>query len=106
MENFDQWLARLGPVLGLGALFYAWLTSRSTKNSQRLDKVEELQVQQTLLLEKIATELEHRPRQDSVTELKIEITRLTGTVKVLASEVGSVKSSVDLMDGWLRKGNS
>lgn len=103
MDILDQWLARAGTLLGLGAIFYAWLTTRSTKNSERLDKVEGLQAKQTLLLERLTIELNHRPDKDSVQDLKLEITRLTGTVEVLATKVGSVDRTVEVMDRYLRK---
>lgn len=103
MEYFDDWLGRIGTLLGLGAIFYTWMTSRSKDNSNRLDTIEQRVADHGQSIKTVETELAHLPDKDVVNELKLEITRLTGTVGQLGEKVTGLDRTVRNVDTYLRK---
>lgn len=102
MEVIKEWAGLLGTVLAIGAMFYSWLTSQSKANSNRLNDVEKKINTHETILTKMENEFRHLPDKDMVTDLKIEITRLAGTVSTLGEKVGGMDRAVRKMDTYLR----
>lgn len=104
MGALKEALGFIGPALGIAAMFYTWLTSRSVVNSKRLDGMEDEVATNTADIRDIKNEIKHLPDKDMVTELKLSIMGIEGTVDGLAKSLGGVEITVRRIDDYMREG--
>lgn len=105
IEALLKWSGLLGSALATGAIFYSWLTSRSKDNSVRLTFVEGKVIEHGTTIALIQTELSHLPDKDMVTDLRIEIAKLSGVVGRLDAQLTGLSQTVGRVDTFLRDGD-
>lgn len=102
-EFFKEWLGLLALAISVGGSLYAWLTSRSTTNSEHLATVDKALIDHASRIQSIESELKHLPAKDDVNDLKLALAKLEGTVGRLDESLGSVSRTVQRIDGYLRE---
>lgn len=103
MYMLTQLASFAGPVIAVGGVVYTWLTSRSTQNSLELKVALEKLVEHDRRIQSMESELKHLPDKDAVTELKLAIAELKGTVGRMDEQIGSVGRTVHRIDDFLRR---
>jgi uncharacterized coiled-coil protein SlyX len=89
-----------GPAIGAVYTFFATRSARADKAladiGKRLDEVEKR-------VQTLESEMAHLPNKDLITELRLALAKLEGTVGALNERVGGVAHTVGLIDESLRR---
>lgn len=103
MAALTDWLSLLAVAISSGGAIYAWITTRSKANGAEIEKIKETLRGQGDRLTSVEGELRHMPAKDDVTELKLTIAELKGSVAVFGEALGGVQRTVSRIDTYLRK---
>lgn len=103
LDELKSWLGVISTALGIGAIFYTWLTARASANGKTLEGHGKTLIDHDRRIQSVESELKHLPDKDTVTELKLAIAELKGTVGRLDEQLGSVGRTVHRIDDYLRK---
>lgn len=85
-----------GPVIGAVYTFFATKSARADKALAELDR----------RISAIENDMRHLPSKDAVTDLKLAIADLKGTVGRLEERLAPISSTVNHIDTFLREGSS
>jgi len=96
IETLKNLAALISTVLSVAAVIYVFFTSASKRNTTTLADHE-------TRVAAIENELKHLPDKDDVTDLKLEITRLTGTVGRLDEATKGISRVVTRIDSYMMK---
>lgn len=96
-------LSAVAILISLGGIVYAWVTSRSRVNAEHLKLVDEKIGEHRSRLEHIETTLKHMPPKDDVTDLKLSLAELRGSVGRLDENLTGVNRAVRRMEDYLIK---
>lgn len=112
LSQAQAWITFFNTALALGAVVYAGLTRGSKDNASELKAAkarfaEELEAVRARLAEAernvqaLQAELKHLPDAQDVTELKLAITEMRGSMNVQAEVMSSVARTVQRLEGYL-----
>jgi len=103
LQELQSFSGLISTLLSIGAIFYTWLTARSAANAKTLQQHSATLNAHDRRIQTVEGELKHLPDKDAVTELKLAIVELRGTVKAMDAQLGAVGRTVANIDGYLRK---
>lgn len=112
-ETIAPWISLVLSFITLAGVIYGWFTSGEKQNAKDLtehrEKISDAfeAVGKSIdahdrRIQAVESELKHLPDKDSVTELKLAMSKLEGTVGLLGESLGSVQRTVLRIDDWLR----
>ncbi|WP_395815208.1 DUF2730 family protein [Devosia sp.] len=87
-----------------GTAIYAYFANRSRAAAK---EITDLRAEVDALekrVDKLETEMQHLPDKDMVSDLRLAIAKLEGTVSTLGEKVSGVARTVGVIDDVLRKG--
>ena len=90
-------------VLAAGLAWWNWLQSPSKANADAIKAMVEKLTEHDRRIQTIEGEMKHLPDKDAVTDLKVAIVELRGTVKAMDVQLAAVGRTVANIDGYLRK---
>ena len=90
-------------VLGAGLAFWNFFQSPSKENAASIASIVTKLTDHDRRIQTVESELRHLPDQAAVTDLKVAIVELQGTVRALDVQLGAVGRTVANIDGYLRK---
>lgn len=93
-------------AISLGTGAYAFMTSKSRVNEEHLKRVDERLSDHDNQITSIKNDLKHLPGTDDVTELKLGLVELKGTVGRLEENMGSTSRTVHRMEEFLMSNGS
>lgn len=99
----SPWLGLVALAVSLGGTLYAWFTSRSKVNAEHLKVVDTTLAEHGKAIQAIEGELKHMPAKDDVTELKISMAEIKGSVAVFNEGMGSLSRTVRRIEEYLMK---
>lgn len=102
-EGINQWLGAAALIVSLCTTVYAWMTSRAKANSEHLKTVDAKLTDHGSQIQWIQAELKHMPSKDDVTELKLAVSEVRGTVGRLDESVSGVSRTMRRVEGYLMK---
>jgi hypothetical protein len=91
----------VGPIIAVGGVVYTWLTSRATQNSTEIKELTTRLVTAEAQLQALDTALKQVPDKDTVHELDIKVTQLTGTIGVVNEAVQAVQRTAQRIEQFL-----
>jgi hypothetical protein len=100
-----DWLGLIAVVISLGTIVVTWLTAGSSKNAKTLDSHEKRLNAHAERLTQVENDIKHLPAKDDVTELKIAMAELKGTIGRLDEHLSGISGTVRRMDDFLRQGD-
>ena len=103
MEFLKDWLGLAALVVSLGGSIYAWITSRSKVNAEHLKDVDAKLTDHASRIQTIENELRHLPAKDDVTELKLALAEIKGTIGRFDESLSGVSRTVRRMEDFLMK---
>jgi len=103
IEEIKNWAGLMALLISLGTTVYAWFTSKSRVNAEHLKAVDAKLAEHSARIAELESEMRHLPAKDDVTELKLSIVKLEGTVGRLDEALSGVSRTVQRIDGYLRK---
>jgi len=98
-----DWLGFIALITSVGGVIYTWITAGSAANAKSLETHEHRLADHGERLTKVENEIAHLPPKDDVTELKLAISDLKGTIGKLDAHLSGISRSVVRMDDYLRK---
>ncbi|MDF1778752.1 MAG: DUF2730 family protein [Rhizobiaceae bacterium] len=99
----SPWLGLFAMAISLGGTIYAWMTSRSKVNAEHLRSVDVELAEHGRAIQAIEGELKHIPAKDDVTELKIAMAEIKGSVAVFNEGMGTLSRTVRRIEEFLMK---
>jgi len=102
-ELLSPWFGLIALAVSLGGTIYAWMTSRSKVNAEHLKTVDTALSEHGKAIQAIEGELKHMPAKDDVTELKISMAEIKGSVAVFSEGMGSLSRTVRRIEEYLMK---
>lgn len=99
----SEWASLIAVLLSVGSIVYTRITAGSTANKAVLEDHGARLTTHAERLAQIENDIKHLPPKDDVTELKIAIAELKGTIGKLDTHLTSIASTVVRMDDYLRK---
>jgi len=93
----------LGLVVSVAGSIYAWISSRSKATADEIDKLE-LRINdldKTVLT--LKSEMQHLPDKDLVTDIRLALAKLEGTVGQFGEKLAGVAHVVGVIDQTLRE---
>lgn len=99
----SPWLGLVALAVSLGGTVYAWMTSRSKVNAEHLKTVDTTLAEHGKAIQAIEGELKHMPAKDDVTELKISMAEIKGSVAVFNEGMGALSRTVRRIEDFLMK---
>lgn len=95
------WLAAANTALTLGVGVYAIMTRGSKDNAVVLKRSNERLSETERRIQALEAEMKHLPDAKDVTELKLAISEMRGSMNVQAAETSSVLRTVQRLEGYL-----
>jgi len=95
------WLAAANTALTLGVGVYAIMTRGSKDNAVALKRSNERLGEAERRIQALEAEMKHLPDAKDVTELKLAISEMRGSMNVQAAETSSVLRTVQRLEGYL-----
>lgn len=105
VSDIKDWTSVVSGGLAIGAIIYAWLMSRSEKNTGRLTALEGVVASHAKCLDRIEVELKHLPTKDEVNELKLSISAMSGELKALRATMQPMGETIRRIDDYLHEMN-
>ena len=106
IDILKSWLGGFALVVSVLGTIYAWLTSRSNINAEHLKTVDILLAEHSEKIIALEHEFNHLPDKDAVTELKLSIAELKGTVGRLDEGMSGVSRTIRRVEDYLMKGTA
>lgn len=103
MDELKEWLGLAALAISVGGFIYAWLTSRSKVNAEHLKSVDATLSNHALRIQAIEGELKHLPAKDDVTDLKLALAQLGGTVGRLDESLNGISRTVRRVEDFLMR---
>ena len=97
------WLAAANTALTLGVGFYAIMTRGSKDNADELKRLEQRLDKSERDIQSVQNDLKHLPDAQDVTDLKLAVTEMRGTVGIQAEVLSRVDRTVQRLDDYLRE---
>lgn len=94
----------LSILISSAASIYAWVAQRSKAKAEEIDRLEGQITELNERLLKLEGEMAHLPNKDMITEIRLALSDLRGTVGTLGERVAGVAHTVGLIDETLRNG--
>ena len=103
VNELKEWLGLAALAISVGGFIYAWITSRSKVNEEHLKSVDTTLANHALRIQAIEGELKHLPAKDDVTDLKLALAELGGTVGRLDESLNGISRTVRRVEDFLMK---
>lgn len=97
------WFAAANTALTLGVGLYAIMTRGSKDNAQELKRLEKRLDDSERNIQAIQNDLKHLPDAQDVTDLKLAVTEMRGTIGIQAEVMSRVDRTVQRLDDYLRE---
>ena len=92
------WASLIAILISIGTSVTVFFTSGAKKNTTTL-------IDHDRRIQRIEDELRHMPSKDQVTEIKLAMADLKGTVAVLGESMASVSRTVHRLEDFLKERN-
>ncbi|SOC41591.1 uncharacterized protein DUF2730 [Rhizobium subbaraonis] len=93
-----DWLGLIALAISVGTSVTVFFTSGAKKNTATL-------IDHDRRIQRMEDELRHMPSKDQVTEIKLAMADLKGTVAVLGESMASVSRTVHRLEDFLKERN-
>ena len=103
IASLKDWFGLAALIVSFGGTVYAWLTSRSKVNAEHLREVDAGLIDHASRLQAIEQELRHLPAKDDVTDLKLALAEIKGTIGRFDESLNGVSRTVRRMEDFLMK---
>lgn len=103
LAALKDWLGLIALMISVGTSVVLFVGSGSKANASKLDKQEAKLIEHDRRIQTVEAEMKHMPDKDTVTDLKLALSELRGTVNTLGEAVGSISRTVHRIDDYLRQ---
>lgn len=93
----------LGIIVSVAGSVYAWIASRSKAAAEEIEKLEQRINEQDKQILLLKGTIEHMPDKDLVTDIRLALAELKGTVGQLGEKVAGVAHIVGVIDEAMRQ---
>lgn len=101
--NFISWLALAAAAISNGLTVWNFVQSPSRAANTAIAKLAELVTGQEKRIQSLEGELKHLPSKDAVTDLRIALAKIEGTVGRLEERLRPISNTVEHIDTFLRE---
>ena len=102
LDAIMPWISAALAIIALGTQVKTILGAGEKKLDERLTKAETKLIDHDRRIQSVEDELKHLPDKDTVTDIRLAMAELKGTVATLGESVGSISRTVHRIDDYLR----
>lgn len=92
----------LGVFVSAATALFAWVANRSKAKTDELDKLDDRITEQDKLILKLQSDMGHLPDKDLITDIRLALAKLEGTVGQFGEKLTGVAHIVGVIDESLR----
>lgn len=100
-DTLRDWAGVFAFLISLGTMVYAFLTSKSRANEEKITNLQERAERHSSRIDKIETDISHMPAKDDVTDLKLNLAELKGVVGRLDEGMSGMSKTVTRVEEFL-----
>lgn len=109
LEEMKSWSSIALNLIALAGVIKLWINQGEkslekdvTSITERISKAETKLIDHDRRIQSVVDELKHLPDKDTVTDIRLAMAELKGTVATLGESVGSISRTVHRIDDYLR----
>lgn len=102
LEVLMPWISAALAIIALVTQIKTILSAGEKKLDERVTKAEKTLIDHDRRIQSTEGELKHLPDKDTVTEIRLAMVELKGTVVTLGESVSSISRTVHRIDDYLR----